>query len=108
MPEFGRKIAGVDGAIKSEAVEVRVGEAAEQVLFLLLGLLGLITATSPKSICTLKVWPSARTSSANAAYLLRVAIGAKMAATGSFLVEIANEDRLRVCCVRLFTPPVSD
>ena len=44
------QIRGVDDGIKSEAVEIEVGEAAEQVLFPLLGLLGLITAISPRVI----------------------------------------------------------
>ena len=61
--------------------------------FLLLGLLGLSIATSPKLIFTLEVWPSAPTLSASAAYLLWVAIGAGVAARANFLVEIASGEQ---------------
>ena len=45
-----QEITGVDGPIKSEAVEIEVEGAAEQALFTLLGLLGFITASSPRVI----------------------------------------------------------
>ena len=69
----------------------------------LLGLLGLITASSPKVIFTVDAWPVAPTLSARAANMFRVGVGAAAAAMGIFLTE--SDEICRGPGVRLWKPP---
>ena len=105
--EVAARARELTGAEDSEADLAENSKLVKLAFFPFLGLLGLITATSPKLLCTLGVCPSAPTFLANAANLLWVAIGAGVAATGRISDEITSEDMLRVCCVRLLTPPAS-
>ena len=65
--ERARELASAED---SEARLVENSKLVKLAFFPLLGLLGLITAASPKVLCTLEVWPSAPTFSDNAAYFL--------------------------------------
>ena len=96
----------VHAAEASEAGTAEITKVGKLPFFLLLSLLGFKFMSSPNFICTVDLWPSAPTFSAKASYLLWVVTEAGVGATGSFLDAIANEERERLCCVRLYTPPV--
>ena len=77
----------VAGAGRSEADPAENAKLEEVPVFPLLGVLGFITANSPRVICTVDLWPSAPTLSARALNILRVATGAGPGAVGIFLTE---------------------
>ena len=99
--------AGCGELNSAEASEADLAENSKvlKVVFLpLLGLLGRITASSPKVIFTVDAWPAAPTLSARAANMLRVGMGAGVGEVGIFLME--REESVRGPGVRLWNPPV--
>ena len=90
-----REVNRADGSAAARCCEVNPAEASEadlaekpkvlKVLFFpLLGLLGRITASSPRVICTVEACPSEPMLSARALNILRVGMGAATRAVGIF------------------------
>ena len=93
----------LNSARGSEADLAENSKVPKVVFLPLLGLLGRITASSPKVIFTVDAWPAAPTLSARAANMLRVGMGAGAGEVGIFLKE--REESVRGPGVRLWNPP---